>query len=60
MSISRLVGKAIMGHVHSGIVLGRKKEKFTLCDSMDGPGENYAKWYKPVREIQEPYDFTYM
>ena len=43
MSISRLVGKAIMGHVHSGIVLGCKKEKFTLCDSMDGPGENYAK-----------------
>ena len=28
----------------------RKKKNFTLCDSMDGPGEHYAKWNKPVRE----------
>ena len=27
---------------------------------MDGPGEHYAKWNKPVRERQMPYDFTHM
>ena len=27
---------------------------------MDGPGEYYVKENKPVREIQIPYDFTYM
>ena len=27
---------------------------------MGGPGEHYAKWNKPVRERQIPYDFTYM
>ena len=26
---------------------------------MDGPGAHYAKWNKPVRERQVPYDFTY-
>ena len=30
--------------------LALKKEKFTLCDSMDGPREHYAKWNKPGRE----------
>ena len=25
-----------------------KKENFTLCNSMDEPGEHYAKWNKPV------------
>ena len=27
---------------------------------MDGPEEYYAKWNKPVRERQVPYDFTPM
>ena len=27
---------------------------------MDGPGEHYAKWNKPFRERQIPYDFTHM
>ena len=27
----------------------KKKENFTLCNSMDGPGEHYSKWNKPVR-----------
>ena len=32
-----------MGHVHNGILLGCKKEEnFTLCNSMDGPGEHFA------------------
>ena len=30
-----------MGHLHNGILLGHKKEKFTLCNSVDGPGEHY-------------------
>ena len=30
--------------VNNGILLGHKKEEsFTLCNSMDGPGEHYAK-----------------
>ena len=36
-----------------------KKENFTFCKRMDGPGEYYAKWNKPVREKQIPYDFTH-
>ena len=36
----------------------KKKENSTACDSMDGPGEHYAMWNKPVRKIQIPYDFT--
>ena len=45
----------------NGMLLSHKKEEnFTLSDSMDGPGEHYAKWNKPVRERQIPYDFTYV
>ena len=34
-----------MGHLHNGILLScKKKENFTLCDSVDGPGECYVKW----------------
>ena len=41
--------------------LATKKEgNLTLCDSMDGPGEHYAKWNEPVSERQMPYDFTFM
>ena len=58
---NRWVDKTAMGHLDNEILLGHKKEeKFTLCNSMDGPGENYAKWNKPVRERQVPYDFTHM
>ena len=37
-----------------------KKENFTLCNSMDGPGEHYARWNKPVRERQVPCDFIHV
>ena len=48
-------------HLHSGILLGhRKEENLTFWDSMNWPGEYYAKWNKPVRERQIPYDFPYM
>ena len=61
MSTSRWVDKITMGHLHSGILLGHKKEEnVTLCNSMDGPGEHYAKWNKQVRERQIPYDFINM
>ena len=53
--ISKWVDKTTMGHLHNGILLDYKKEEnFTLCNSVDGPGEHYAKWNKPVRERQTP------
>ena len=61
VSISRWVEKTTVGHLHNGILLGHKKEEnCTLCDSMDGTGEHYAMWNKPVRERQITYDFTPM
>ena len=34
-----------MVHLHNGILCSREKEGApTLCDSMDGTGEHYAKW----------------
>ena len=60
-SISKLVDETAMGHLHNGVLLSYKKEEnFILCDNMDGPGEHYAKWNKPVREKQIPYDFTHL
>ena len=51
LSISRWVDKAAMVHLHNGILVGcNKEENFTLCDSMGGPGEHYAKSHKPVKE----------
>ena len=55
-SISRWVGKKAVVHLHNRILLSiKKKGNFTLCDSMDGPVEHYAKWNKPVRERQVQY-----
>ena len=34
-------------------------KKRSLCDSMDGTGEHYAKWNKPGGEGQIPHDLTY-
>ena len=49
------VGTTTLGLLHNGILLRHKKEEnFTLWDSMDGPGEHYAKWNKPVIERQVP------
>ena len=56
VSISRWVDKITVGHLHNGILFSRK----TLCNSMDGPGEHYAKWNKPIREKQILYDFTHV
>ena len=35
------------------------KTKELFCDSMDGPGEYYAKCNKPYRERQITYDLTH-
>ena len=44
VSISRWVDKTTMGHLHNGTLLSRKEETFTLCNSVCGPEEHYAKW----------------
>ena len=45
---------------YDGILRSRKKERApTLCDSIDGTGEHYAKGNKPGGERQIPYDLTY-
>ena len=57
--ISGWMDKKAVVHLCNGILLSHKKEgNVTFCDTMDGPEEYYAKWNKPVRERQTPYDFT--
>ena len=41
------------------VVLILHSRKPTFCDSLDGTGEYFAKWNKPVGERQIPYDLTY-
>ena len=40
MSVSEWVDKTTRGHLHNGILFGDRKENFTLCNNMDGPGEH--------------------
>ena len=37
-----------------------EKKKLKFCNSMDGPGEKYTKWIKPVNKIKILHDLTYM
>ena len=37
-----------------------KKKELTFCDSMDGPGDYYAKWSELASEEQIPSDLMYM
>ena len=39
---------------------GKKEETLKFYSSMDGPGENYAKWIKPVSERKTSHDLTYV
>ena len=40
-----------MVHLRKGILCGHIKEgNLTVCNSVDGPGEYYAKGNKPVRK----------
>ena len=58
--ISKWMDEKTLVHLHNGILHRREKEgAYTLCNSMDGTGEHYAKWNKPGHERQIPYDLTY-
>ena len=46
-------------HLHDGILRSREKGAPTLCNSMDGTGEHYAKQNKTGGERQIQYDLTY-
>ena len=46
-----------MVHLHDGILCSEGAP--TLCNSMDGTGEHYAKWNKPGGERQILYDLTF-
>ena len=49
-----------MVHLHYGILGSREKERApTLCDTMDGTREHYAKCNKLGSERQIPYDLTF-
>ena len=59
--ISRWVDKKAVVHLHHGILHGRKTEgNLSICESIDEPGEHYAKLNKPVRERQMSYEFIYV
>ena len=61
MPVNRWVYKIDVLQLHIGIFLSHKKKKekrkksVTLWDNMDGHGEHYAKWIKPVRERHIPW-----
>ena len=51
--------KAVV-HLNNGILCSRKNVgALTVCDSVDGTGEHYAKWNKPGGERQTPCDLTF-
>ena len=59
--ISRWVDKKAFIHLYNEIQLCHEKEgNLTFCNCMNGPGEYYATWNKPVRERQIPLDLIYM
>ena len=46
-------------YIYSMEYYAAEKGAPTLCDSMDGTGEHYAKWNKPGGKRQIPYDLIY-
>ena len=52
-------GSKIYGTFTQWNTMQLKERTPTFCDSMDGPGEYYAKWNKPGGKRQIPYDLTY-
>ena len=63
--IRRWLDKNAVLHLHNGIpfICLKKKKRggnITFSDSMDGSGDYYTKWNKPVRERQITYDLTCM
>ena len=50
-----------MVHLHSGILLSRKKEgNLNFCYSMDGHGEYYAKWNASHRKTSAMWFHLYV
>ena len=48
-------------YLYNEILFSHKKEwHVAICNNVDGSREYNAKWNKPVRERQIPYDFTHM
>ena len=48
-------------HIYNGILLSHKKDgNNAICSNMDGPRDYHTKQSKSEREIQIPYDITYM
>ena len=52
-------GSKNFGTITQWNTMQQKEEAHTLCDSMDGTGEHYAKWNKAGSEGQIPHDITY-
>ena len=47
--------------IYNGTLLSCKKERNSvICSNMDGPRDDHTKRGKSDREIQIPYDITYM
>ena len=50
--------KAVV-YLHNRILCSRKKEGApTVCNSMDGSRQHYAKWNKPGGKIEIPYEWN--
>ena len=60
MPISQWMGQKPMVHLHTK-TCGTLQQKGapTVCGSIDGTGEHYAKWNKPDSKRQIPYYLTY-
>ena len=60
LSIGKQVEQNPVVHLHDRKLRSRKKEGApTLCDSVDGTGEHYAKGNEPGSERQMLHDLTY-
>ena len=58
--LGQWVDQKSMVHLHNGILHSREEGgAYTLCNSMDGTGEHYAKGNKPGSEGQISYDLTF-
>ena len=47
-------------YINAILLIHEKEGNPVICNNMDGPWGNYAKWNKSDRERQILYDLTYM
>lgn len=59
MSFDRWPNKDVV-HIYTGIRLGHKKWRITICDNIDGSWQRHAKWTKSDGKGLEPYGFTHV